>query len=111
MLPAKAGVFVADGKLGLCLEPNNFVYILQTSLTTMERRRRLRLAYQELYASARAHLPSFQEPNLRWWQKKRVSAAGRAELDELSHMEAGMKLEEIVHFRCDPARGYWTRPS
>ena len=72
---------------------------LQTSLKAITQRRRLRIAYQALYASARARLPSFQEPDLRWWQKSRVSAAGRAELDELARMEVGMKLEEIVHFR------------
>ena len=72
---------------------------LQTPLHNLEKRREARQAYQALYASAHASLPSFQEPNLRWWQRKKIASAGHAEVDELARWEAVLKLEELMHFR------------
>jgi hypothetical protein len=44
-------------------------------------------------------LAAKQEPNLRWWQRKSVVSGGRAGLEELEHLEASLKLEEVAHFR------------
>ncbi len=45
-------------------------------------------------------LPAFSQPDLRWWQRRRVAAADATTIAELRHLERRLTLEEVAHFRC-----------
>ncbi len=54
---------------------------------------------QALYARKAARYPSFHEPQLGWWRRRRVPMADKADEGELSVLEDRLGLEEIAHFR------------
>ncbi len=54
---------------------------------------------QALYARRAARYPSFHEPQLGWWRRRRVPKADKADEGELAVLEDRLSLEEIAHFR------------
>ena len=54
---------------------------------------------QALYARKAARFPSFHEPQLGWWRRRRVPKADKADEGELAALEHRLSLEEIAHFR------------
>lgn len=54
---------------------------------------------QALYARSAARVPSFHEPQLGWWRRRKVPKADKADISELAALEARLSLEEIAHFR------------
>ena len=52
-----------------------------------------------LLFSCQQRLPAFREPDLRWWQTRRVAAAGASSRQELAVLEQRLTLEEVAHFR------------
>ena len=54
---------------------------------------------QALYARRAARYPSFHEPQLGWWRRRRVPKADKADEGELTVLEDRLSLEEIAHFR------------
>lgn len=61
---------------------------------------RLRCPVQHLSLAHLQVLPAFREPDLRWWQRRKVVAADAAALAELSVAEARLTVEQVAHFRC-----------
>ena len=70
------------------------------------RRQVHRLQYQELYSATHARLHSFQEPNRRWYQRRRVHTADAQDVRALRTLEERLTLEEIAHFRAAVAQQY-----
>ena len=54
---------------------------------------------QALYARAAARFPSFHEPQLGWWNRRKVPKADKVDEGELAALEDRLSLEEIAHFR------------
>lgn len=44
-------------------------------------------------------VPAFREPDLRWWQRRRVAPADAASSAELQHLEHQLTVEQVSHFR------------
>ena len=44
-------------------------------------------------------VPAFREPDLRWWQRRRVAPADAASSAELRHLERQLTVEQVSHFR------------
>ncbi len=61
---------------------------------------------QALYARSAARFPSFHEPQLGWWSRRKVPKADKADEGELAALEDRLSLEEIAHFRAGKCAGY-----
>ncbi len=54
---------------------------------------------QALYARAAARYPSFHEPQLGWFNRRKVPKADKVDEGELAALEDRLSLEQIAHFR------------
>jgi hypothetical protein len=50
-------------------------------------------------------VPAFREPDLRWWQRRRVAPADAAGVAELQRQERQLTVEQVSHFRCRQGLG------